>query len=251
MGYKTCTKGNAVKLSNNFNSTEFDCHGRGCCSKTLINETLVKHLQKIRDHFGKPIRITSGYRCPTHNKNIGSGTGSQHAKGNAADIVVEGIVPREVAKYAESIGVKGIGLYETSADGHFVHIDTRTTKAFWYGQKQAYRSTFGGVVTTTTTTTSATNNSPNEKVNNSIYTVGKVYKTQVVLNVRSGAGSNYTKKTYSQLTLNAKKNATRNGSLKQGTSVTCLETKKVGNDIWIRIPSGWCAAYYNGKYYIK
>ena len=119
MGYKTCTKGKAVKLSNNFNSTEFDCHGRGCCSKTLINEELVEYLQKIRDHFGKPIQVTSGYRCQIHNRNIGSGTGSQHTKGNAADIVVSGVSPREVAKYAESMGVKGIGLYETSADGHF------------------------------------------------------------------------------------------------------------------------------------
>jgi hypothetical protein len=245
MGYKTCTKGKVVKLSNNFNSTEFDCHGSGCCSRTLINETLVEYLQKIREHFGKPIKVTSGYRCPIHNKNIGSGTGSQHAKGNAADIVVEGVAPADVAKYAESIGVKGIGLYETPADGHFVHVDTRTVKAFWYGQKQAYRSTFGGTPTTTTTTNST------EKVASSIYTVGKTYKTQVVLNVRSGAGSNYVKKTYSQLTLNARKNATSNGSLKQGTSVTCLEVKQVGNDIWMRIPSGWCAAYYKGKYYIK
>ena len=38
----------------------------------------------------------------------------------------------------------GIGLYETNADGHFVHVDTRTTKSFWYGQNQSYRSTFGG-----------------------------------------------------------------------------------------------------------
>jgi hypothetical protein len=144
MGYKTCTKGKAVKLSKNFSSTEFDCHGNGCCSKTLINETLVEYLQKIRDHFGKSIIITSGYRCATHNKNIGGATGSRHSKGDAADIVVSDISPKEVAKYAESIGVKGIGLYESNADGYFVHIDTRTTKSFWYGQAQSYRSTFGG-----------------------------------------------------------------------------------------------------------
>ena len=43
----------------------------------------------------------------------------------------------EIAKYAESIGVLGIGLYETDKDGHFVHIDTRTKKSFWYGHKRA------------------------------------------------------------------------------------------------------------------
>lgn len=159
MGYKTCTKGKATKLSTYFNSTEFDCHGSGCCSTTLINETLVEYLQKIREHFGKPITITSGYRCATHNRNVGGATGSRHSKGDAADIVVSGVAPREVAKYAESIGIKGIGLYETNADGHFVHIDTRTTKSFWYGQAQAYRSTFGGTTSGSSTSASTTTSS--------------------------------------------------------------------------------------------
>lgn len=141
---KTYKKGLAVILSNNFKSTEFDCHGAGCCSSTIIDDDLIKYLQKIRDHFNKPITITSGYRCNIHNKNIGGATGSRHSKGQAADIVVSGVAPREVAKYAESIGIKGIGLYETNADGHFTHIDTRTVKSFWYGQKEEYRSTFGG-----------------------------------------------------------------------------------------------------------
>ena len=144
MGYKTCKKGVAVKLSAHFNSTEFDCHGSGCCSQTLINEKLIEYLEKIREHFGKPITITSAYRCPTHNRNVGGATGSRHSKGDAADIVISGVPPREVAKYAESIGVLGIGLYETSADGFFTHIDTRDYKSFWYGQACAARSTFGG-----------------------------------------------------------------------------------------------------------
>lgn len=151
MGYITTTKGQATKLSAYFNSTEMDCHGSGCCSQTLINEKLVEYLTKIREHFGATITITSGYRCARHNANVGGATGSRHSKGDAADIVVSGVTPREVAKYAESIGIMGIGLYETSSDGHFVHIDTREKKSFWYGQAQAYRSTFGGSTTTTTT----------------------------------------------------------------------------------------------------
>lgn len=143
MGYYTCKKGQASKLSEFFNSTEMDCHGRGCCSETLINKKLVEYLSKIRAHFGQPITITSGYRCPVHNRNVGGATGSRHGKGDAADIVVKGTAPRTVAQYAESIGIKGIGLYETSSDGHFVHIDTRDVKSFWYGQRQEYRSTFG------------------------------------------------------------------------------------------------------------
>ena len=148
MAIKTYKKTDTSKLSTNFRVSEFACHGNGCCSTVMIDEQLVKFVQKIRDHFGKPVTINSGYRCATHNKNVGGATGSLHAKGQAADIAVEGVTPAEVAKYAESIGILGIGLYETAKDGYFVHIDTRTTKAFWYGQGQAYRSTFGGAVET-------------------------------------------------------------------------------------------------------
>ena len=146
------TKGKATKLSANFKSTEFDCHGKDCCTKTEIDPKLINYLQKIREHFGKAVNISSGYRCPVHNKNVGGATGSRHAKGQAADVYITGVAPIEIARYAENLGVKGIGLYETEKDGYFVHIDTRTSKSFWYGQAQAYRSTFqpknSGVETT-------------------------------------------------------------------------------------------------------
>ena len=150
MAIKTYAKGSNTKLSTNFNSSEFDCHGSGCCSSTLVDDKLVTYLQQIREHFGKPVNISSGYRCATHNKNVGGATGSYHAKGQAADIYITGVTPAEIAKYAESIGILGIGLYETNSDGHFVHVDTRTSKSFWYGQSQASRSTFGGTTVATT-----------------------------------------------------------------------------------------------------
>lgn len=90
-----------------------------------------------------------------------------------------------------------------------------------------------------------------QPVENSVYKVGNTYTTQVVLKVRSGAGTNYSQKTYKELTANAKQHALANGCLKIGTRVTCLELKIVGNDIWLRIPSGWIAGFYNNKYYVK
>lgn len=144
MGYITCAKGSSQKITANFSTSEFACHGRGCCTQTKINEELPKILQKIRDHFNAPISVTSAYRCQTHNRNIGGATRSRHCAGDAADIVVKGVAPREVAKYAESIGVLGIGLYETANDGYFVHVDTRNYKSFWYGQKELARTTFSG-----------------------------------------------------------------------------------------------------------
>ena len=145
MGYKYFTKGQAVKVSAHFYSTEFDCHGSGCCTQTVVNEKLIEYLEKIREHFNAPITITSPYRCPTHNSrpSVGGAPGSRHTKGDAADIVVKGVAPRTVAQYAESIGILGIGLYETANDGHFVHIDTRDYRSFWYGQSEQSRTTFG------------------------------------------------------------------------------------------------------------
>ena len=137
MATNSYRKGQAVKLSANFNSSEFDCKGGGCCSETIINPQLVKYLQQIREHFKAPITITSAYRCPTHNSRVGGAPGSRHSKGDAADIVVKGIAPREVAKYAESIGMLGIGEYP-----NFTHIDTRDNKSFWYGSNCVKQTTF-------------------------------------------------------------------------------------------------------------
>ena len=81
MAIKTYKKTDTSKLSTNFRVSEFACHGNGCCSTVMIDEQLVKFVQKIRDHFGKPVTINSGYRCATHNKNVGGATGSLHAKG--------------------------------------------------------------------------------------------------------------------------------------------------------------------------
>lgn len=147
MAIKTYTKKSVENVSKNFAVKEFCCKGNGCCSVVNIDEKLVDYLQKIRTHFKKPVTINSAYRCATHNKNVGGASSSYHTKGMAADISVKDVAPAEVAKYAESIGVLGIGLYETDKDGYFVHIDTRTNKSFWYGQAQAKRTTFGGAKT--------------------------------------------------------------------------------------------------------
>lgn len=91
--------------------------------------------------------------------------------------------------------------------------------------------------------------------NNASYKVGTTYTTQVILKVRAGAGTNYAQKSYNQLTVNARANAYSTGAnvgcLKAGTRVTCQEIRQVGNDTWIRIPSGWVAGKYNGKIYVK
>ena len=139
MAVNTYKKGDDQKVAPNFRAREFDCQGRGCCTATLIDEKLVEYLQKIRTHFGKPVYLTA-YRCKDHNaRTPNAAPNSYHVYGQAADFHIDGVAPGEIAKYAESIGVQGIGLYDT-----FVHIDTRKVKSFWYSHAQQRRSTFGG-----------------------------------------------------------------------------------------------------------
>ena len=139
MAIKTYKKGDNQKVATNFRAREFDCQGKGCCTTTIVDDRLVEYLQKIRDHFGKPVYLTA-YRCKTHNaRTPNAAPNSYHVYGRAADFHIDGVSPAEIAKYAESIGIKGIGLYDT-----FVHIDTRESKSFWYSHAQERRTTFGG-----------------------------------------------------------------------------------------------------------
>ena len=89
--------------------------------------------------------------------------------------------------------------------------------------------------------------------NSSRYIIGKNYTLQVDLNVRYGAGTNNAIKKYDELTVDGKRHAyiQTNAVLKKGTVVTCLEIIKNEQDIWIKIPSGYVAGYYQGNEYIK
>ncbi len=140
MAVKSYKRSEKVQLSKNFKLDEFKCKC-GKCDPILVDEALVTWLQKIRDHFGRSVNINSGYRCEDHNSHpkTGGSKGSHHVKGMAADIRVQGVLPAEVAKYAESIGIKRIGLYD-----NFVHIGSDTKKRFWIGHEGTEVLTFGG-----------------------------------------------------------------------------------------------------------
>lgn len=138
MATKTYEKSSNERITENFSIAEFHCQGKQCgCETTLHDPGLSAYLQKIRDHFGKPIHITSGYRCKAHNASIGGSQQSRHCTGQAADFYIQDVSPAQIAAFAESIGVMGIGLYED-----FVHIDTRTTPFFWKGHDQIPVKTF-------------------------------------------------------------------------------------------------------------
>jgi uncharacterized protein YcbK (DUF882 family) len=125
--YSKAKDGN-TQLSKNFKVKEFACTDG--TDPIFIDTELVKVLQKIRTHFGKPVTITSAYRTPPKNKAVGGEKYSFHLYGKAADIKVSTIAPKSVAAYAEKLMPTkgGIGIYST-----FVHVDVRSAKARWKG----------------------------------------------------------------------------------------------------------------------
>lgn len=119
-------KNGAVKLSANFKVSEFAC--KDGSDTVFISPGLVAVLQKIRDHFAKPVIITSAYRNDTYNKKVGGADYSQHKYGTAADIYIGGVSPATIAEFVETImpNTGGIGIYSS-----FVHVDVRTIRARW------------------------------------------------------------------------------------------------------------------------
>jgi len=59
-------------------------------------------LQPVRDHFGKVVTISSGYRSPELCTAIGSKITSQHARGQAADFEIFGVSNKALADYINS-----------------------------------------------------------------------------------------------------------------------------------------------------
>jgi len=117
-------------MTKNFKRSEFAC--KCGCGLDNIDPLVVAVWQSVRDHFGKPVSVTSGCRCETHNRKVGGVDGSQHSPDNegithAADGVVSGISPKEVGKYINSIfpNTLGVGVYS-----NFTHIDSRLDKPY-------------------------------------------------------------------------------------------------------------------------
>ena len=123
-----------MKLTKNFRLQEFQCKsGTDMPLEVLENiKILADQLQVLRDHIGRPITITSGYRSPEHNKKVGGAKASKHVLGMAADFKVEGLTPATVIKDIEVLIMTnqmlegGIGIYPS-----WTHYDHRGTKARW------------------------------------------------------------------------------------------------------------------------
>ena len=104
-----------------FKYVEFTCH---CgCGYNTVDIRLVKILDEIRNHYGKPAIITSGVRCEKHNREVGGVQGSWHTKRKAADFYIEGISSSELNRYCSVLRDQGQLRYCYAIDSGAVHID--------------------------------------------------------------------------------------------------------------------------------
>lgn len=98
-----------MQLTNNFSLKELtvsDTATRLGLDNTP-NETVILNLkalaenilQPVREHYGKSVKVNSGYRAPEVNSAVGGSKTSDHCKGQAADIEINGIANGDLAKY--------------------------------------------------------------------------------------------------------------------------------------------------------
>lgn len=113
-------------ISKFFKSKEFECKC-GKCEEQFVSEGLLEKLDKVREEFGKPVIVTSGYRCPAHNEAIGGAKNSSHVNGLAADIQPKIVTLDDLDLLYEIC----YNIFSNIGDGRskkFIHVDDRELK---------------------------------------------------------------------------------------------------------------------------
>lgn len=104
-----------------FDESEFDCP---CCDANNMELRVMSALDHARSIAGVPFTITSGYRCPSHNRSVGGSETSSHLGGTAADIYVLGGHQR----YLILTALLEAGFTRLGVDGNFIHADMDDSK---------------------------------------------------------------------------------------------------------------------------
>lgn len=126
---------NNGRISENFRFAEFEASEMAARYRIInvitdwgVRDNIIalvrEVLQPLRDAWGKPLVINSGYRCPKLNKAVGGVAESQHVKGEAADVACDN--PQELARLVVRLGLDfdQMIVYPT-----FVHLSHTEEKA--------------------------------------------------------------------------------------------------------------------------
>ena len=114
----------------NFTENEMACN---CgCGQNECKDEMVSLLQQLRNEVGSSIRLSSAYRCPSWNKEVGGHPSSSHMEGLAVDILCSGEKALKVVESAIKLGFTGVGISQKKGQ-KFVHLDVKhtETKRLW------------------------------------------------------------------------------------------------------------------------
>ena len=90
------------------------------CHITALQNLVQRCLEPTRQHFGLPIQVNSGYRCPQLNAAVKGASNSQHLAGEAADITI----PRKHWPFCYTSSEQ-IVILEHSGTSWWVHVSCR------------------------------------------------------------------------------------------------------------------------------
>jgi uncharacterized protein YcbK (DUF882 family) len=113
----------------NFTRDEFAC---GCgCGFDDIDPLIVSTLQRLRDEVQRPVIVNSGCRCKSHNAAVKGSKSSQHLRGKAADIKIDGMTSQQIIDIIRRLYLDGeiyVG-YVYAINGRSVHVDVRAPQS--------------------------------------------------------------------------------------------------------------------------
>lgn len=135
---------NVKRWTRNFTPEEFkcECGGKYCTGyPNWMKKVELLHLQRIRNHYGKPMKITCGLRCQKYNDSLrGSIKNSKHLTGYAADFHISGVTdtfaqrraavawikkqPNHNYTYGNGINSNGVSV-SAGYMGNCLHTDTK------------------------------------------------------------------------------------------------------------------------------
>lgn len=101
------------------------------CGFDDIDPLIVTTLQRLRDEVQRPVVVNSGCRCRSHNAAVKGSKSSQHLRGKAADIKIDGMTSREIFDVLRRLYLDGelyVG-YVYVINGRSVHVDVRAPQS--------------------------------------------------------------------------------------------------------------------------
>lgn len=96
------------------------------CGRAEMDSAFMAKLDRLRELYGAPLRLTSAFRCPAHNMRVSStGSTGPHTTGKAADVQCAGTQAHIILDIALELAFAGVGIHQRGPHAaRFIHLDT-------------------------------------------------------------------------------------------------------------------------------